>query len=181
MAYHTESIKPTNAYDNRSVSSPDISNFNYQSLIACCLLMISISWEAVKNKSNNSLKGWRKQLQDTAWKSAPNNNKNPRQHHPAKAIRQQKNKWKSARRSGPVQILELHTNQGWNISKEVHIRLVQLSHDKASNTMEKRICMATGRQELFYYQSSSVAIIIVWPCLPFSYAVDNHTTRNSGW
>ena len=37
----------------------------------CNSLTISICWLAMKKNSNNSLKDYRKQMQDTAWKSAP--------------------------------------------------------------------------------------------------------------
>ena len=45
----------------------------------------------------------------------------------------------SARRSGPVNILRIHTNQRWNISKgsKDQIGASIFSHDKASNTVEK--------------------------------------------
>ena len=51
--------------------------------------------------------------------------KNSRQQHQAKTICQHMDEWKNARRSGPVQILRLHTNQRRSTIKEVQIRLAQ--------------------------------------------------------
>ena len=76
----------------------------------CGLMTTSISWKAVKTNSNNSLKDWRKQLLTTTWKSAPTK-QNSRQQHQANTIYQHTDEWKTAGRSGPVQILRIHTKR----------------------------------------------------------------------
>ena len=65
---------------------------------------------------------------------------NPRQHHQTKASHQCMDEWKSAERSGPVQILGIHTNQGWNIIKGSNDQTGTgtLSNNKAIGTMEKK-------------------------------------------
>ena len=57
-----------------------------------------------------------------------------------KTIYQHKDERTNTRRSGPVQILRLHTNQRWNISKRSKDQTgaSTLSHDKAGNIVEKQ-------------------------------------------
>ena len=72
---------------------------------------------------------------DTAWKSDPTKAKSSSisssQSHLQHIIM---DKWKSARRSESVQIVGIHTNQGWNILKgsKVQTGTSTVSHDKAA-------------------------------------------------
>ena len=94
--------------------------------------------EAVKKNCNNTLKDWRKQRLNTAWKSAPTREKS-RQQHQVKTIYQHADERTNARRSGPVQMLRFHTNQRRNICKrgKDQTGASTLSHDNAGNTVEK--------------------------------------------
>ena len=87
----------------------------------CSLLLISLFWEAVKKNCNNSLKGWRKRLLDTAGKSAPTKAKSS-----STASSHCMDEWKSVR-SVPVHILYMGSTQtkDWTSLKEVKIRLAQ--------------------------------------------------------
>ena len=105
----------------------------------CSLPTISISCEAVKK--NISLNGWMKQLLATAWKSTPTKAKSSSIWRPSTVhLQKLMDEWKSARRSGPVQILRAHKNTGWNTIKrrKGQTGTSTLSDHKASNTVEKQ-------------------------------------------
>ena len=63
-----------------------------------------------------------------------------RQQHQAKAIYQHMDEWKSAGRSGPVEMLGIHTYQGCYIIKgsKYQTGASILSRDKANYAMEKQ-------------------------------------------